>query len=284
MRPNSPDSAPVGTRIALLGWHGVHGDPEGNVIADLALLHIRRRDTGLGAYTEKDMKCARSLLAFLVVFGSALPASADDDSSVNVEGRAENEADHVERTVGIGFRIGGLGFRRTGGGSTSWDGCRMNGIGVVAAWSFTPHWFLGASIEGYQALGSTTERERMDRLSLMTLASLGFVFAPDWIVTPIIEVGGGLDVAMVEAIDSSYDETKVGPAAFVGLGAQVNAGEHVRLGANLRTYMMYQYSQYEEERTATGFYDTGYSTDPALVIAADWELASQFQLWVRYDL
>jgi hypothetical protein len=180
-------------------------------------------------------------------------------------------------SVGVGLRIGGYGYREIeNDGSTRWLDCRMDGVGAFATLTFKEVLFGELSLDYYQATGGTVSDERMDRLSIHTLAAIGLRAFPSSWIHPIVQVGVGAEFTEVEWIDQEVASTGVYPMGFVGGGAEVEVGDHARLGLNLRLFMMAGFAPRPAEDLS--------GADALEASGADPEAAAQVQLWARYEL
>src|SRR5690606_15652602 len=127
-------------------------------------------------------------LAPLAVALTAAPASAQAPPTE----AAPDESSALPFDLGVGARIGGYGVREAGGGSTSWQDCRMDGAGLFSTVDFTPNVFSELALDFYQAHADIVDMG-MDRMSVHTQAAVGLRMFPDFYVTPYVQLGGGAE-------------------------------------------------------------------------------------------
>jgi hypothetical protein len=171
---------------------------------------------------------------------------------------------------GVGARVGGYGFRDVEDGETTWDDCRMEGVGLFAERRFGRHLFGEAGLDLYNAKGEAVERELMDRRSLHATVAAGVRMFPSSVVAPYVQVGVGVEHTQVMMM--THEDTRVLPSAFLGLGAEAKIGRHLRLGMNVRFHLMGHF-----DHVPTDFSDSGELKVEARPVA-------QGQFFARYDL
>ena len=166
----------------------------------------------------------------------------------------------------IGVRVGGYGFRQLDTDeSRNWNNCRMNGVGIYTTMDISRHLFAELSADMYHA-HTPTLRQGIDRISLHTAAVLNARMAPDFLISPFIQIGGGAEYTWVE-VYGNKDQALM-PVGFVGLGGEVNI-DRFKLGMTIRSNAM-QLPEYNWQDTSKK--DVTYKT----------ELAGQMLFSVRY--
>ncbi|MBH22904.1 MAG: hypothetical protein CMH57_00325 [Myxococcales bacterium] len=160
----------------------------------------------------------------------SLPAAAQD-------AELTAEADRAWRP-GFGARVGGYGFRQaTAEGETSWEDCRMDGVGVFATVDVTRLVFSEVSLDMYHATADVVN-DGMDRLSMHALGSMGVRMFPDFYVTPYVQLGGGAEWTRVDMVADGATVDGWYPVGFMGIGGEINVTDHLKLGANIRAFIM----------------------------------------------
>jgi hypothetical protein len=155
--------------------------------------------------------------------------------------------------------------------------CRMNGLGVFGTLGLGPLLFTELGADIYLATDKAVRETGMDRLSFDTIAAVGVRGFPGWVVRPLVQAGLGLEVSHLSWNADGAELTSVHPLGFVGTGAEVAVGDSLRLGLNLRLYLM---AAFQPVLTVAA-YDGGASarvTGDAVMSAA-----GQLQLWARFD-
>lgn len=138
-------------------------------------------------------------------------------------------------TSAIGARVGGYGFRQlNSNNNVDWNNCRMNGVGVWGTFDFTRNLFTEVSADMYYATGETL-KSGIDRLSMHSLASVGFRLVPDFLISPYIQLGGGVEYTWVEVYGNKDQGFK--PIGFVGIGGELNL-DPFKLGLAIRSNAM----------------------------------------------
>lgn len=178
----------------------------------------------------------RALLAVGVILSMCLlPALAvaetpDDAASASLE-----ESSGWLMRPAVGARIGGYGFREVNeDGNLDWQACRMDGVGAFGTLDLTRHIYLELSVDMYHAI-STPIKEGLDRLSLHSVLAAGVRMMPDAIVSPLIQVGGGVEWTRVEVFGER--DSKLFPVGFLGVGGELNL-DPVMLGLTVRANAM----------------------------------------------
>lgn len=141
-------------------------------------------------------------------------------------------------TIGVGARVGGYGFREASREGAPWDGCRMDGVGLFATLDLDRHFFGEAGLDFYQATDATVKDESMDRLSLHGQLALGVRLFPDAIVTPHLQLGGGVEWTKIGFVGTPLEREAVLASGFLGAGGELDISEQVHLGLNLRFLAM----------------------------------------------
>lgn len=221
----------------------------------------------------------RAAAASLAWTALAATASADEAPASTAKARANDSV-----TLGIGARIGGYGFRQaTNDDTTNWEQCRMNGVGIFGTVDLTDHVFTELSIDGYYATGDVVN-QGIDRVSLHAFGALGLRMFPHSLISPHIQLGGGAEWTRVELTDADQLTDGWYPAGFIGTGGELNLGDHLKLGLNLRVFAMalpvYDYATYNVAEADTSRGAPGGDDD----IPMEFEMASQLQFFLRYAM
>jgi len=178
---------------------------------------------------------------------------------------ASSSAAADESLWGFGARVGGYGFREAAPeGGTSWEDCRMGGMGLFAERRLTSLVFLEGGLDQYFA----DNPELMDRVSTTATVAGGLRMFPGAWVSLHVQLGAGLELTRVAMFDHSRSD--VLPTAFFGFGADARVYQGLRVGANVRLHGM-------------GHYDHHHTTLVEEMEVSP-ELASQGQVYLRYDL
>lgn len=219
--------------------------------------------------------CALALAAVAPVVAQA--------SEAEPEPQAEVTAERADVRWGVGARIGGYVFREDEGEGMGWGGCRMDGAGLFTTLDlFGGHGFAELSFDFYAAHADVVADEGMDRVSLLTLMAAGFRMFPDFWVSPNVHVGGGAEWTDITLIERAQREAHWLPVVFIGLGAEFNLGEHLRLGSNLRILA----SGLPVAHGGSHTHEAAASTAPGDGdgVAVEMMPAGQLQFFVRYAL
>ncbi len=219
------------------------------------------------------MKTTLRGLAFALLL-SPLPATADDAT-------AAAHAETAGHGFGFGARIGGYGFREPKPGEIDWTDCRMDGLGVFATMETDDHFFGEAELDYYQAHGSAVA-EGMDRESAHLLVSVGARMFPHHFLTPYVQVGGGAEWTQLTITATGGEREELLPAGFIGFGAEVNVTDHLKVGSNLRMFVM----AHPAHETSTASPGTSHHALTAAdeAVPLDYGAAGQLQFFVRYAL
>lgn len=195
--------------------------------------------------------------------------------------------------LGFGARVGGYGFREaTAEGETTWEDCRMNGVGVFTTLDVTPSFFGEVSLDLYHAHAEVVN-DGMDRLSMHALGSLGVRMFPDFYVTPYVQLGGGVEWTTVDMVDDELSTRGWYPVGFMGIGAEVNVTDHLKLGANIRAFIMKhpEHDHAEDPTSADSAHvhahthtSLGGGDSSSTGVPMSFEAAGQAQFFLRYAL
>jgi hypothetical protein len=210
---------------------------------------------------------AAFFLALPLLVATSTVASADTAVEKSFTGR-----------FSFGARAGGFGFRNTEHADAGkWDDCRMDGIGVFAQRSLTPHLFAEAAFDLYTAADATPTADmpqpEMDRISGITTVAAGARMPWRW-VAPYVQLGVGLEVTRVEMASHGATDRAVSPMGFVGFGLEGRPTERFSIGLAARTNLI---RHYEHGAAAEGAdHDHSMSTEV--------EAAAQGQLFVKLEM
>lgn len=179
---------------------------------------------------------------------------------------------------GFGARVGGYGFRHEDGQGT-WDDCQMNGFGVFGTLDYNRHLFGELGVDFYHAAPGVVEAG-MDRISTHTLAGVGLRMLPDFVISPTAQLGGGVEWTRIEMGEAAT--SGVYPLGYIGLGAEVNATQHFKLGATFRMLL----TAHPAHDASAHSHDTSEPPDAHVAgsVETEAELAAQAQFFLRYAL
>lgn len=173
---------------------------------------------------------APTLLALTFVASTAL-ASSPAPSLEAVQTADEEDASGHQWSPTLGVRLGGYGFRQLNADNTKdWENCKMEGGGVFGTLRLTDNLYAEMSTDLYFATDQTL-KSGIDRISLHTVAALGARFAPDFIISPLIQIGGGAEYTWVQLFGERSQALL--PVGFIGAGGELNLGD-VHLGVTAR--------------------------------------------------
>ena len=181
----------------------------------------------------------------------------------------------------LGVRVGGYGFRETAEAqpmaeesTTGWEACRMNGLGVYAHRDYSRHIFFEGAFDTYFTEEFPTGQSQgtydtpIDRVSGILSVAAGARFFPDAIISPYVQLGIGAELTRVRLPELGMEDTALLPMGFFGVGASLNLGERIRVGAAMRV-------------NAMGYYDDDqFQTE----MKAETELATQGQFFAQFAL
>ncbi len=186
--------------------------------------------------------------------------------------------------LAVGFRVGGYGFHRES--SSTWDECRMNGAGVFAQRAVRGPLYLEAGLDAYSTIGGAPATDLpIDRQSaLVSVAAGARTNVTPWL-TGYVQVGTGVELARLAVPygdGSTIRDSKVMPAGFFGVGADLRIARGTFVGATLRTLVMGNFD-YDPARLqmANQWVAAPSASD---VFAASPSLAAQGQFYLRHDL
>ncbi len=207
----------------------------------------------------------RTALSLTFIFCGVAEAAPDDDSS-----------------LGFGARVGGYGFRHVEQSRTEWTDCRMDGLGLFTTMAFGKHLFAEGGLDYYQAHADVVE-EGMDRQSLHGTLALGLRMFPDFFLTPHVQLGGGMEWTDVQMNDTGAESSEVLPTGFLGVGGELNITDSLKVGGNLRMYVMAHPEHGEgghshESTTRQGLRATDVG------VPMEYGAAGQLQFFLRYAL
>ncbi|MCA9641806.1 MAG: outer membrane beta-barrel protein [Polyangiaceae bacterium] len=216
---------------------------------------------------------------------SAEPA-AETAKAPGAQDQATSDESHPNGFLrpGFGARVGGYGFRHADGEGV-WDNCRMNGVGVFGTLDLNRHVFGEVGLDFYSAAPETNE-QGLDRVSTHGTLGVGFRMLPDFIVSPYAELGGGVELTRIEALqdgEAVMSHSAVYPVGYIGFGLEINATDNLKLGGAFRmlatTLPVYGESQGDG---SWKWNDTTVSGGGRIETQSDF--AAQAQLFVRYAL
>lgn len=186
----------------------------------------------------RQILCMTPLLLVLstsTVWANTLAPSVQEVQTI----QHENTEGH-QWTPALGVRIGGYGFRQLNTNNTQdWENCRMDGAGVFGTLRLTDNLYAEMSTDLYFATNQTLQ-SGIDRISMHTVAALGARFAPDFIISPLIQIGGGAEYTWVE-IFGTRDQSVV-PVGFIGAGGELNIADfHLGITARFNAMQLPSY-------------------------------------------
>ena len=149
----------------------------------------------------------------------------------------------------------------------------MNGVGVFGTLGIGRHAFVEVGFDSYQS--APGDAEMQDRTSLATTAAAGLRMFPDFVLTPNVHAGGGVEWTRVDQPGSRAQGAY--PIGFFGVGLEANVLQSLKAGANLRFLGMAHPREAGETEPPPG----GRETRPP---GMEMQLASQAQFFVRYVL
>lgn len=234
--------------------------------------------------TRRALPSALASLSFLALGLLAVHADAQ-------EAATHSHAAPLEPRLGFGARIGGYGFRDASGGSTRWDDCRMDGAGLFTTADLGQHAFGEVALDFYQAHADVVA-EGMDRTSLHLQTAVGLRMLPDFYVSPYIQLGGGAEwtTLAMHATGQTFEGWR--PSGFIGLGAEINVLDNLKLGAHLRMLWMahptHDHGDAHGDAHGTGHAAVGHVEAPAPAANAEAPMefgaGGQAQFFIRYVL
>lgn len=119
----------------------------------------------------------------------------------------------------------------------------------------------------------------MDRISGLFTVAGGLRMFPGSRVSSYVQVGTGLELTQVRMdIGGHVHSGRFAlPVGFVGAGGDLGIGQRLRLGMNLRAYVMGHFDHDLDAATAAAL-------EPTADLEARPEVAAQAQFYVRYHL
>ena len=180
----------------------------------------------------------------------------------------------------IGARIGGYGFREgvpasgAMSGTTGWQACRMNGLGMFASRDLDSHFFIEGGLDTYftdNAVlpGASGEYSTpIDRVSGLLTAAAGARAYRDSLISPFAQIGIGAELTRVRLPELGMEDTAVLPMGFFGGGADLRLGKRLKFATTIRV-------------NAMGYYDDAQFQGK---LKSEPELATQAQFSLSYQL
>jgi hypothetical protein len=196
-------------------------------------------------------------------------AAAAPETEADTTSESTEEAPRDEMRFGFGARIGGYGFRGEDG---KWTDCRMNGVGLFGTLDVTKHFFLELGVDSYQSVKD--DAEHMDRVSMLTSTAVGLRMFPDFIITPYIQVGTGVEWTRVDVMGQRT--SGVYPMGFLGVGSELNILRNLKAGAVLRFLGMAHPNHEEHDHDIVYQHPTE--------TKMEYQPSTQGQFYVRYVL
>jgi hypothetical protein len=187
----------------------------------------------------------------------------------------------------MGVRVGGYGFKRENdNSSTSWNECRMNGLGVFAQRGIRGPFFVEAGLDTYFSIGQGQPTDLpIDRQSALVSAAAGLrTDVTPWL-RGYVQLGAGVELARLAVPygdGSTIREDKAMPDGFFGVGADLRIAHGTFVGASIRTLVMGNFN-YDPQRLQMS--NQWVSTPaPSDVFTASPAFAEQAQFYLRRDL
>ncbi len=223
------------------------------------------------------------LLPLVALIITSAPLGAAAQSPASPPTTADSEVVASDWRPGFGARIGGYGFRAADQAEgLTWFDCRMDGIGLLTTLDMGPHLFAELSVDFYQATEDVITDGHMDRVSLLSFAALGLRLAPDWIVSPFIQLGGGAEWTRLTMLDAAEIQD-VYPVAFMGAGAEVDLTETIKIGVGLR-FMAMIHPDHAHPTETGGQLDPPHDDGPVQAPSMSFSPAAQGLGWIRASL
>ncbi len=170
----------------------------------------------------------------------------------------------------------------------------MNGIGAFGEYALSRHAFVEAGADLYFAETfplAPAEQQDMDRMSGLFSVAGGLRMHPAGRVSSYVQLGVGLELTKVAMVEQGVSDSFALPVGFVGVGADIKISSRLRLGANLRAYVM---GHFPHDHTATHDHDTigtaarhddgVLPASEAIELSPEPEAAAQAQFYLRYAL
>lgn len=245
-----------------------------------------------------------TMTVFALSVGSTAQVVADTGSLSNVATRAASTSPTISSAqspatlmstaprYAFGMRVGGYGFRQSEGDRRNgWEDCRMNGIGAFGEYTISKHAFVEAGADLYFSETfpmAPTEEPVMDRMSGLFSLAGGLRMFPRKRVSSYVQLGVGLELTKVGMVAEGVSDNFALPVGFVGIGGDVKLTSRLRIGANLRAYVMGHFPHSHEDSHEHG--PIAKHDDGVLPVAEPTELspvpeaAAQAQFYLRYSL
>jgi hypothetical protein len=187
----------------------------------------------------------------------------------------------------MGVRVGGYGFNRENdNSSTSWNECRMNGLGVFAQRALRGPLFVEAGLDTYFSIGQGAPNDLpIDRQSALVSGAIGVrTNITPWL-RGYLQLGAGVELARLAVPygdGSTIREDKAMPDGFFGIGGDIRIAHGTFIGASVRTLVMGNFS-YDPMRLQMSNQWVA-APAPGDVFSASPGFAEQAQFYVRKDL
>lgn len=195
---------------------------------------------------------------------------------------------HAE-PMSVGFRVGGYGFRRAaapGPEGTTWDECRMNGLGLFANRGLRGPLFVEAGLDTYFSIGQGQPQDLpIDRQSALVSMAAGVRTSFTSWLDGYAQLGLGAELTRLAVPygDQTLRANKLMPDGFVGIGADIKIGHATHVGAAMRTLVMGNFD-YDPQRLQPMPGTTWAQPSSDQVFAATPAFAAQGQFYLRHDL
>ncbi len=222
---------------------------------------------------------ATALSALLIA-----PASAETETDARA---TTTLADSDATGYAFGMRIGGWGFRQAQADRrTSWDDCRMDGLGAFGERRIGKHGFVEAGLDLYFSDNFPLPApgvQNMERVSGLVTAAGGLRMYPTARVSPYVQLGVGVELTKVAVhqADHTNQGNFVLPSGFLGVGGDIRLGKKLRIGANIRANIMGHFPHEHSFELKDEGHDAG---DATAELEAEPEIAAQAQFYLRYEL
>lgn len=171
-----------------------------------------------------------SLLTLTLTAGAAHADALFGADSDSATAATPSSATASAVRPGFGARIGGYGFRRQSDGK--WDDCRMNGLGVFGTLDLGRYFFTELGVDTYQAVKTAGDDAGMDRVSALVSVAGGVRMFPDFVVTPFVQAGTGVEWTRVDV--GGQRNSGAYPIGFFGVGGDLNVTRSLKIGSVLR--------------------------------------------------
>lgn len=233
--------------------------------------------------------CVFGAVAVTAGVASAQPTASEAAAASEVAAAKDEAADEAAYPngflrPGFGARVGGYGFRHADGEGV-WDNCRMNGVGIFGTLDLNEHVFGEVGLDFYSAAPETNE-QGLDRVSTHGTVGVGLRMLPDFFVSPYAELGGGVELTRIEALqdgETVLSESGAYPVGYIGFGLEINATENLKLGGAFRMLatVLPKYGDTQGDGSWK-WNDTTVSSGGRIETESDF--AAQAQFFLRYAL